>query len=79
MLNNPDWYQGVLDWLRQQPADGTYQWQHPMHCLIGQFLAATGQVREAIDYTEMPDYRRITETKPWTFGAALRRAETAQR
>ena len=77
MLNNPNWSEGVLDWLRQQPADGGYNWQHPDRCVVGRFLAAHGRSRENIDYTEMPDYRRIAEPKPWTFGAALRRAETA--
>ena len=75
MLNNPNWSKGVLDWLRQQPADGSYDWQHPDRCIVGRFLAAKGQAREGIDYTDMPDYRDITEPKPWTFGDALKRAD----
>ena len=74
MLNNPNWSKGVLDWLRQQPADSSYDWNHPDHCVIGQYLAAKGQKREGIDYTEMPHYREIAAAEPWTFGAALERA-----
>ena len=78
MLNNPNWSNGVLDWLRRQPADGSYDWQHPDRCIVGRFLAAKGQAREDIDYTEMPHYREIAAQEPWTFGAALERARAAQ-
>jgi hypothetical protein len=75
MLNNPNWSKDVVDWMRRQPADADYDWQHPDRCIVGRFLAAKGLARQAVDYAEMPHYHEITEPKPWTFGAALKRAE----
>jgi hypothetical protein len=68
----------LIDWLRQQPADEEYMWQDPVYCLMGRYLADKGSRWGAVHYSSMPGYYEIAMAKPWTFGAALERAE-AQR
>jgi hypothetical protein len=65
----------LIAWLRTQPPDEEYIWQDPVFCLMGHFLADNGSSWGEVGYSEMPSYREIAETKPWTYGAALARAE----
>jgi hypothetical protein len=59
-------------WLREKPLNQTYNWSDGEACLMAQYLADTGQEENG-----MPDwYGRITLQRPWTFAAALQRAET---
>ncbi len=71
-LLSPD---SLIDWLRQQPPDGEYQWSDPVFCLMGRYITDVGTPVDLYAYSEMPNYHAIAETKPWTFGAALQRAE----
>lgn len=75
MLYNPNWDNGLLDiiaWLRTKPADQCYDWSNGESCPMAQYLEATGQIENG-----MPDwYINLTLTRPWTFGAALQRAES---
>ena len=70
----------LTDWLRQEVAKGRaaeeYIWQDPVYCLMGNFFAAHGrQGWGEVIYSDMPDYEVIAGAKPWTYGAALERAE----
>jgi hypothetical protein len=65
----------LIAWLRQQPADEEYQWSDPVKCLMGRYITDVGTPADLYAYSEMPHYHEIAETKPWTFGAALQRAE----
>lgn len=71
-LLNPD---SLVDWLRQQPPDGEYIWQDPVFCMMGRYLADHDSRWGEFSYSEMPNYDAIAGKKPWTFGAALERAE----
>ena len=75
---NPTWNQSAfIAWLSNQPADGTYDWQHPEACLYGQYFKTQG-----LDYSKclpfslvLPKgYYETAAPKPWTFGAALSRS-----
>jgi hypothetical protein len=65
----------LIDWLRQQPADEEYVWQDPVFCLMGRYLADNSSRWGDVGYSDMPHYEEIAGQKPWTFGAALERAE----
>jgi len=65
----------LIAWLRTQPPDGEYQWSDPVFCLMGRYIADVGTPKDLYAYSDMPNYHEIAETKPWTFGAALQRAE----
>lgn len=65
----------LIGWLRQQPADEPYIWSDPVFCLMGRYLADHDSSWGTVQYSDMPDYERIAGEKPWTFGAALERAE----
>jgi hypothetical protein len=69
----------LIAWLRTQPADKEYIWSDPVFCLMGQYLADNASCWGAFSYSDMPDYYKIAQTKPWKFGAALKRAEALQR
>ena len=63
-------------WLREQPADQTYNWFDPQQCVMAQFLAPS---KQTVLTKPLPDwYERVTQQHPWTFGAALKRAEALQ-
>jgi hypothetical protein len=66
----------LIDFLKGQDPDGEYVWQDPVYCLMGRYFSAKGQSGwgETI-YSDMPNYDAIAGQKPWTFGAALVRAE----
>jgi hypothetical protein len=68
----------LTGWLRQQPPGEEYQWQDPVFCLMGRYLAANGSRWGEASYLQMPGYEHIASAKPWTFGAALERAEQLQ-
>lgn len=78
MLNNPNWDKTIkldnfIAWLREQPSDTTYEWESGETCLMGQYLQAAGMHDEQ---PPMPNwYEHVTLTRPWTFDAALKRAE----
>lgn len=42
---------------------------------MGRYITSVGTPADLYAYGEMPNYREIAEAKPWTFGAALERAE----
>ena len=65
----------LTDWLRTQPPDGEYVWSDPVFCLMGRYLADNDSRWGEVQYSDMPDYEEIAKEKPWTFGAALERAE----
>ena len=63
----------LIDWLRQQPSDGEYDFPNWRRCLMGQYLVDKGLEPGTCTYTDMPGYPEFAETKPHTFGAALER------
>lgn len=65
----------LTDWLRGQPPEKGYVWSDPVFCLMGRYLAEQGSHWGEASYSELPGYREIAEAKPWTYGAALERAE----
>jgi len=65
----------LIEWLRQQPADGEYVWSDPVFCMMGRYLADHGSQWGDVGYHDMPHYEEIASVKPWTYGAALERAE----
>lgn len=67
--------EALVTWLRTQPAEKTYIWSDPVFCAVGQYLADHGSSWGAVNYSEIPGYYEIAAEKPWTFGAALERAE----
>jgi hypothetical protein len=71
-LLNPD---ALTSWLRKQDPDKGYVWSDPVFCLMGSYLADNGALWGEFAYSEMPNYHEIAQAKPWTFGAALERAE----
>jgi hypothetical protein len=79
MLSKPEHPPLTIDalasWLRTQPPDQTYVWSDPVFCMMGQYLAAHDSSWGATQYSLMPGYEEIAAEKPWTFGAALERAE----
>ena len=65
----------LTEWLRKQNPDEEYVWSDPVHCLMGKYLADNDSMWGKFAYSEMPNYYEIAQEKPWTFGAALERAE----
>jgi hypothetical protein len=65
----------LTGWLRKQPPDQGYIWQDPVYCLMGEYLRDNGASWGERSYSDMPHYEEIAAEKPWTFGAALERAE----
>jgi hypothetical protein len=65
----------IMQWLRSQPPAGEYTWQDPVFCLVGRYLADHGSQWGVVSYSDMPEYHRIAGSKPWTYGAALERAQ----
>ena len=66
----------LIAWLKTKPLDEEYVWQDPVYCLMGKYLADHEARWGDVIYSEMPDYFLIAGSKPWTFGAALERAES---
>jgi len=67
--------EALVAWLRQKPADETYVWSDPVFCLVGHYLSEHNSSWGVAQYSDIPDYEQIAGEKPWTFGAALGRAE----
>jgi hypothetical protein len=67
--------EALVTWLRTQPAEDTYIWQDPAFCMMARYSSEHGSSWGAYSYSKMPYYHAIAETKPHTFGAALKRAE----
>lgn len=70
---------GIIEWLKQQPADEKYFWHDCTQCLAGRYLQANGLRCDWGHYYKLfgglNAYLRISGERPWTFGAALKRAE----
>jgi hypothetical protein len=65
-----------IGWLREQHGDKTYDWSDGEHCLMAQYLEATGQ--QETEFSMIRDwswYMDVTLPRPHTFGAALQRAK----
>ena len=67
--------QNLVKWLRQQRPEEEYIWQDPTFCLVGRFLHDHNSCWGTVAYSDLPNYEAIAQPKPWTFGAALARAE----
>jgi hypothetical protein len=67
--------EALTEWLRKQNPDEEYVWSDPVYCMMGRYLADNGSSWGAVQYSVMPGYEEIAAEKPWTFGAALERAE----
>lgn len=67
--------EALTEWLRNQPSDQEYVWSDPVFCLMGRYLADNGSCWGEQGYSDMPNYEVIAGQKPWTYGAALGRAE----
>ena len=67
--------EALTEWLRKQAPDDEYVWQDPVFCLMGRYLADNNSRWGEFAYSDMPHYEEIAGEKPWTFGAALERAE----
>lgn len=65
----------LIPWLRKQQPDAEYIWSDPVFCMMGRFLADHGSQWGEVAYSDMPHYEQIAGAKPWTYGAALKRAE----
>lgn len=65
----------LTGWLKDQPPGGEYVWSDPVNCLMGKYLAAHDIEWGTGAYSEMPEYHWIAAAQPWTFGAALARAQ----
>jgi hypothetical protein len=83
MLYDPKWdlmtLENLIAWLEVQPTDGTYDWRCPEGCLIAHYLTdRLGALPEYSThlYQSMPHYHAIAAHEPWTFGAALERANS---
>jgi hypothetical protein len=83
---------GFINWLKTKPPDGRYNFVNcEGECLLGQYMAYCGiewTVRgcELIAYAKTAEkvFPAITDTyvlslTPWTYGAALKRAQTLSR
>lgn len=78
MLHNPKWdvysVQGLTAWLKEQNPKKRYNWHNINEngCLLSKYLHAMGE--DEINYTKMQNVScKIASTKPWNFGAALKR------
>jgi hypothetical protein len=67
--------EALTGWLRKQPPEGEYVWSDPVYCLMGHYCADNEMAWGMFQYSDMPGYFEIAAEKPWTFGAALERAE----
>lgn len=73
--------EALIAWLKTKPADDKYYWPSCTDCLLGIYCRERG-IRD-VRFTEICGgvlaYHYIAASQPWTFGAALRRAEEYQR
>lgn len=81
---------GLIAWLRMQPPEKGYRyWDVTGGCLLGQYLAHRNVIWSGTSYGQiatcygLPADRLIgnvvARQEPWTFGAALERAEVLAR
>lgn len=81
----PDVYSiaGFVAWLEKQPAAMSYDWMDVSGCICCQYLADAGQPQKmryslgrtlASVFPTTEIYQDICSPKPWTAGAALKRA-----
>ncbi len=77
----------MIDWLEAQPPEGEYAWNSTRSCLVAQYIKARTGAKTAFDVIgyeqifpgmnvseQLRNYQRVGSTLPWTFGAALERA-----
>jgi hypothetical protein len=69
----------LTDWLRAQPPQQEYIWSDPVNCLMGKYLSDHDLQWGDAGYHELPGYIDIAAEKPWTYGAALERAQDVQK
>lgn len=78
-------FKGFISWLKRQDPHRKYQWGDCQDCPIAQYLKTVG-IEDLNELTwdtynklEGGDYREpcgnVAMSSPWTFGAALKRAE----
>lgn len=72
----------LIVWLRKKPARGQYVWHEPTNCVIGQWLRASGTPdteiwAKSVHLAKDDLFTAIALNGPYTFGAALKRAEAA--
>lgn len=80
--------EGLIAWLEKQPAAKRYNYNNCQgKCLYGQYMAAHGVVWEESGATENRTargefcslvYGTVASCRPWTFGAALKRARAVK-
>lgn len=79
-----------LDWLGIQNPDQTYDYMNCHECLLAQYLHCRGYPHASVDSEQaylrrymmgirpLPaEWNDIAQERPWTFGAALKRAREA--
>lgn len=75
--------EGLITWLEKQPPDIRYDWKNCRgECLIGRYLEAVTGTYKHIFFSDVfkgqglrhDAYGEVACEKPWTYGAALRRA-----
>ncbi len=77
----------MIDWLEAQPPEGKYAWNCTRTCLVAQYIKARTGAKSAFDVVgyeqifpgmntveQMDNYHLVSAALPWTFGAALERA-----
>jgi hypothetical protein len=86
MLYDPKWeaptkinlftLPSLIAWLEKQPPRARYDfWDCEGKCLLDRYVAGIGLRRTYSNYTKASAFgSEIACTKPWTFGAALKRA-----
>lgn len=79
---NPLTMEGLIAWLEQQPADGTYDYMDCSGgCLVGLYLGLDEDTFNGFSNSNHPFEGRVYDIaciRPWTFGAALERAREYQ-
>jgi hypothetical protein len=82
MLYDPKWgakfkplsTAGLVAWLETKNPETEYDWKSVDGCLIGKYLAAVAPDAVCRYSTTFAGYFDFAAPKPWTFGAALKRA-----
>ena len=87
MLYDPKWetqtgLAGFIAWLERQDPTTKYDFRDPQTCALGRYATATGRAPQnatpsAADALQIPyseNFHRVVMNKPWTLGAALKRA-----
>lgn len=79
---------GLVEWLETQDPETEYNWSLGQTCVVGCFLKAINHPEyplgacysdgmdgwNTLRFQSNDDYMAVTHTRPWTYGAALKRA-----